>query len=73
MSYLGVFKMKKAKLALLASLAALSAFPYTAMAAVDPTVLAALNTAKTDAESVGSSVLVVLVAIFAFKLLRKAL
>ncbi|MEY3882258.1 MAG: Inovirus Coat protein [Pseudomonadota bacterium] len=66
-------KINKLKLGAVAVLAALSALPYTAMAAVDPTVLTALNSSKTDAETVGSSVLVILVAIFGFKLLRKAL
>jgi hypothetical protein len=44
-----------------------------ANAAVDPSVTTALTGAGTDAATVGAAVLVVIVGIFAFKILRKAL
>ncbi len=44
-----------------------------ASAAVDASVTTALTTAGTDAATIGSAVLVVIVAIFGFKMLRKAL
>jgi predicted transcriptional regulator len=44
-----------------------------ANAAVDPSVTTALTGAGTDAATVGAAVLVVIVGIFAFKMLRKAL
>ena len=45
----------------------------SASAAVDATVTTALTTAGTDAATIGAAVLVVIVAIFGFKMLRKAL
>ena len=45
----------------------------TASAAVDAGVTTAITTAGTDAATVGAAVLIVIVGIFAFKLLRKAL
>ncbi len=45
----------------------------SASAAIDAAVTTALTGAGTDAATVGGAVLVVIVAIFAFKLLRKAL
>lgn len=44
-----------------------------ASAAVPTTVTDAITTAGTDAATVGAAVLVVIVGIYAFKLLRKAL
>lgn len=44
-----------------------------ASAAVDAGVSTAISTAGTDAATVGAAVLVVIVGIYAFKLLRKAL
>lgn len=45
----------------------------SAMAAVPATVSTALTDAGADAATVGAAVLVVIVGIYAFKLLRKAL
>ena len=45
----------------------------SASAAVDASVTGALTTAGTDAATIGAAVLVVIVAIFGFKMLRKAL
>jgi len=45
----------------------------SASAAVDAAVTTAISGAGTDAASVGVAVLVVIVGIYAFKLLRKAL
>lgn len=45
----------------------------SASAAVDAGVTTALTTAGTDAATVGAAVLVIIVGIYAFKLLRKAL
>lgn len=44
-----------------------------AMAAVDPNVTTALADAKADGATVGAAVLVVIVAIAAFKYIRRAL
>lgn len=44
-----------------------------ASAAVDAGVTSAISTAGTDAATVGAAVLVVIVGIYAFKLLRKSL
>jgi len=53
--------------------AGLLAVSGAASAAVDAAVSTAISTAGTDAGTVGSAVLVVIVGIYAFKLLRKAL
>lgn len=45
----------------------------SAMAAVDPSVTTAITGAGTDAQTVASAVFVVLVGIFAVKLMRKGL
>jgi hypothetical protein len=52
---------------------ALSLLAGASQAAVDAGVTTALTTAGTDAATVGAAVLVVIVGIFAFKILRKAL
>ena len=65
--------MKKLQAKRLALLAALTALSVNAFAAVPAEVTTAITTAKTDSETVASAVLVVIVGIFAFKLLRKAL
>lgn len=56
------------------SLSAVLVFlPLSAFAAVPEAVTTAITGAGTDAGTVGAAVLVVIVAIFAFKLMRKAL
>ncbi len=45
----------------------------SASAAIDASVTTALTTAGTDAATIGAAVLVIIVGIYAFKLLRKAL
>lgn len=64
---LGFFKMKK----IIASLALVS--PLSAFATVPSDVTTALSSAGTDSVTVAGSVLVVIVGIFAIKLMRKAL
>lgn len=55
------------------TVAALAAFsPVLAFAEVPAGVLTAITTAGTDAAIMGAAVLVVLIGIWAFKLLRKA-
>jgi len=61
----------KTRLAQIAGLTVVSV--SSASAAVDASVTTALGAAGTDAATVGAAVLVVIVGIFAFKLLRKAL
>jgi nucleoside recognition membrane protein YjiH len=55
------------------TLTSLAVAPVASQAAVDPAVTTALTSAGTDAATVGVAVLVVIVSIFAFKLLRKTL
>ena len=66
-----MFKGKKQKLQALAALAGVVA--GNAMAAVPAEVTTALGDAKTDGVTVASAVLVAIVAIFAFKLMRRAM
>jgi len=66
-----MFKSTKQKLAALAAMSTLAA--GNAMAAVPTEVSTALNDAKTDGVTVASAVLVAIVAIFAFKLMRRGL
>ena len=47
--------------------------PLSAFAAIDASVTTALTSAGTDAATIGAAVLVIIVGIYAFKLLRKAL
>lgn len=61
----------KQKLAALAAMATVAA--GNAMAAVPAEVSTALGDAKTDGVTVASAVLVAIVAIFAFKLMRRGL
>jgi hypothetical protein len=51
----------------------LSAISTSAFSAVDKVIIADIKDAGTDAGTLGSAVLVVLVGIFALKMLRKAL
>jgi nucleoside recognition membrane protein YjiH len=53
--------------------AGLTSLTGLASAAVDPSILTALADASDDAVAVGAAVTVVLVAIFAIKLVRRAL
>jgi hypothetical protein len=62
---------KNVKLMAVAAVAAV--LPVSVFAAVDAAVTTALTTAGTDAATVGAAVLVIIVGIYAFKLLRKAL
>lgn len=64
--------MKGTKLALLAALAAVSALPYAAHAAVDAAVLTTIKGVIVDVDSVGAAIFGVIVAIFAWKMLKKA-
>lgn len=57
----------------LALIAALSAMSFNVLAAVPADVTTAIATAKTDSETIGGAVLVVVVGIFGLKMLRKAL
>ncbi|WP_265919175.1 major capsid protein [Cupriavidus nantongensis] len=66
-----MFKGKKQKLQALAALAGVAA--GNAMAAVPTEVTTALGDAKTDGVTVATAVLVAIVAIFAFKLMRRGL
>jgi hypothetical protein len=66
-----MFKSTKQKLAALAALSMLAA--GNAMATVPTEVTTALTDAKTDGVTVASAVLVAIVAIFAFKLMRRGL
>lgn len=66
-----MFKMTKQKLAVLAVPLTLAA--GNAMAAVPTEVTTALSDAKTDGVTVATAVLVAIVAIFAFKLMRRGL
>ncbi len=66
-----MFKITKQKLAALAAPLTLAA--GNAMAAVPTEVSTALSDAKTDGVIVASAVLVAIVAIFAFKLMRRGL
>jgi len=66
-----MFKSTKQKLAALAAMSTLAA--GNAMAAVPAEVTSALGDAKTDGVTVASAVLVAIVAIFAFKLMRRGL
>lgn len=69
---IGLLKMKLANKLMLVG-ATLVAGISSASAAVDAGVTTAITTAGADASTVGAAVLVVIVGIFAFKLLRKAL
>lgn len=60
---------KKQKLALLASLASL---PAVSFAAVPETVTTAITTAAADVAIIGGAVLGVIIAIMAFRWMRKA-
>lgn len=66
-----MFKITKQKLAFLAAPLTLAA--GNAMAEVPTEVSTALAAAKTDGVTVASAVLVAIVAIFAFKLMRRGL
>lgn len=57
----------------LAVMLALYAFSLGAFAAVPADVTSAIATAKTDSETIAGSVLGIVVAIFALKIVRKAL
>lgn len=59
------------KISAVVALSVVSAVP--AMAAVDPAVTTALSDAKADGIVVGGAVLIVIVAIAAFKYIRRAL
>ncbi len=65
--------MNKMKQKILTGLALTTASVGSAMAAVPVTVTTAISDAGADAATVGAAVLVVIVGIYAFKLLRKAL
>lgn len=65
-------KINKLKLAAVASLAALYAIPYTAMAAVDAAVITSIKGVIVDVDSVSAAIFGVFVAIFAWKMLKKA-
>lgn len=62
---------KKQRLALLASLAA-SSVPLSAYAEVPASVTTAITTAVTDVGVIGAAVLGVIIAIMAFKWLRRS-
>lgn len=66
-----MFKITKRNLAALAALMTIAA--GNAMAAVPTEVSTALGDAKTDGVTVATAVLVAIVAIFAFKLMRRGL
>lgn len=65
--------LKVTKIRLAALSAAAVAGVSAAVAAVPADVTTAITTAKTDSETMGAAILVVIVGIFALKLLRKAL
>lgn len=56
-----------------AALASLALAAGSANAALDASITSAIDTAKTDAGTLGAAVLVAIVIIFAIKLLRRAL
>ena len=66
-------KMKKMRLAALAAVTSATAVASSAYAAVATDVTTAIDTAGDDAVTVGSAVLVVIVTIFAIKVVRRAL
>lgn len=79
-AFVGVVKMLKAfckssalKLSALFAALMVVLHPARVMAEVPADVTTALSGAKVDATTVATAVLVVIVAIFAFKLMRKAL
>lgn len=72
--FTGKFQMSKILKLRLAAIAAGSiAYVGGANAALDTSITTALTTAGTDGAAMGAAVLVVIVAIYAFKLMRRAL
>ena len=62
--------MKKSTLALLAALSVVS---FNASAAIDAAVITTIKGVVVDVDSLGGAVFTVVVAVFAWKMLRKAL